>query len=191
MTFLGLTPLSGTRMLQIVSACALAAITSTIIGTTAQAAQIAGQATVVDGDTIEVAGTRIRLFGIDAPEADQTCHDDDGKIYRCGQAATDALSAFLAQKPIICDTLHAAPNGATVATCAVGDVDISDWVVRKGYGLDWPAYSKGRYGDAQKAAERSGDGLWGGQWVTPWQYRDCRRAGGRAESCSESAMPTY
>lgn len=179
------------NVFRIVAACALSLALSPISISAAFAGQIAGKASVVDGDTIDVAGTRIRLFGIDAPEADQTCHDDDGKIYRCGQVATTALSDFLAQKVVTCDPLNLDSKGDTVATCMVDDTDIGDWVVRKGLGLDWPAYSKDRYAEAQKAAERSGDGLWGGQWVTPWQYRDCRHAGGRAASCSESATPTY
>ena len=36
-------------------------------------ADVTGPATVVDGDTIIVAGERIRLEGIDAPELRQTC----------------------------------------------------------------------------------------------------------------------
>lgn len=176
---------------RVVVGCMLSLAASTVAMSPALAGQIVGQASVVDGDTIDVGGTRVRLFGIDAPESDQTCHDDDGKLYRCGQAATKALSDFLAQQVITCNPADLDSNGYTVATCSVGGLDVGDWVVRKGFGLDWPASSKGRYAEAQKAAERAGDGLWGGQWVTPWQYRDCRRAGGQAASCSESAMPAY
>ena len=45
---------------------------------------IAGRASVLDGDTIEIRGERIRLFGIDAPESRQMCANANGQSYRCG-----------------------------------------------------------------------------------------------------------
>ncbi len=37
-------------------------------------AEISGPARVVDGDTLEIGGERIRLYGIDAPESAQIRH---------------------------------------------------------------------------------------------------------------------
>ncbi|WP_348643025.1 thermonuclease family protein [Mesorhizobium sp. B2-6-5] len=45
---------------------------------------LVGRASVIDGDTIEIHGKRIRFNGIDAPESSQTCADGNGKAYRCG-----------------------------------------------------------------------------------------------------------
>lgn len=154
----------------------------------AWADSLTGQAFVIDGDTIEIHGVRIRLFGIDAPESDQTCHDDDGKLYRCGQKAANELASFIATKTVSCMPQNLDEYGLTVAVCSVGDIDIADWLVRSGFALDWPQYSKGKYAEAQKAAEHSGDGMWGGQWVEPWRYRICIKAGGRPAGCSESAI---
>ena len=57
-------------------------------------ADITGPARIIDGDTIDIAGERIRLHGIDAPEAAQTCVAD-GVTWPCGQSATAALVEFI------------------------------------------------------------------------------------------------
>src|SRR6476619_6655596 len=64
--------------------------------------QLAGQASVIDGDTLEIHGTRIRLWGIDAPEHDQFCRGDDSLPYRCGAAAANKLDVFIAHRPVYC-----------------------------------------------------------------------------------------
>jgi hypothetical protein len=51
-------------------------------------ADVAGAASVIDDDTIEVQGQRIRLHGIDAPESRQLCRLD-GKPWQCGQDAAN------------------------------------------------------------------------------------------------------
>jgi hypothetical protein len=50
----------------------------------AHAEAVAGVARVIDGDTLEVAGERLRLFGVDAPESKQLCTARSGKQYACG-----------------------------------------------------------------------------------------------------------
>ncbi len=64
-------------------------------------ADIAGTATVVDGDTIKIRGERIRLHGIDAPESRQICRLD-GKPWRCGRDATNALAGMIASRAVAC-----------------------------------------------------------------------------------------
>src|SRR5580692_4259066 len=63
---------------------------------------LAGQASVIDGDTLEIHGTRIRLWGIDAPESSQLCRGEDSPQYRCGAKAANDLDAFIGGRPVSC-----------------------------------------------------------------------------------------
>lgn len=150
-----------------------------------QAQPLAGQATVIDGDTIEIHGQRIRLFGIDAPESDQLCRGDDSLQYRCGAKAANALDTFIADKPVSCIDIDERTYKRVVAVCTVSGVDLADWMVREGMAFDWPKYSKGYYAAAQSEAQRVGRGMLAGSYVEPWAYRACRRDGGRPSDCSD------
>ena len=47
---------------------------------------------IADGDTLTLpGGTRIRFFGIDAPESDQTCKDAQGATWACGVCSADQV----------------------------------------------------------------------------------------------------
>ena len=71
-------------------------------GAVSGAETIAGQASVIDGDTLEIHGTRIRLFGIDAPESGQTCVRN-AEAYRCGKDAAFALADFIGRHVVTCE----------------------------------------------------------------------------------------
>ena len=68
-------------------------------------ADIAGTASVIDGDTIEIHGQRIRFHGIDAPESRQTCVAG-GEEWRCGQEAALALAELIGRSPVLEDALR-------------------------------------------------------------------------------------
>src|SRR6201984_2036737 len=123
---------------------------------------LTGQASVIDGDTLEIHGTRIRVWGVDAPESSQLCRGEDSLQYRCGAQAANDLDAFIARRPVSCSPVSLDRYGRTVATFSVGATDLGEWLVRKGLALDWRQYSKGRYADAQGDAERAGRGIWKG-----------------------------
>jgi endonuclease YncB( thermonuclease family) len=153
----------------------------------AYSADMMGQASIIDGDTLEIHGTRIRLWGIDAPESSQLCRGDDSLQYRCGAKAANDLDAFIAGRPVNCLPISLDRYGRTVATCSVGGADLGDWLVRNGLALDWPQYSKRKYESAQGDAEQAGRGIWAGSYVEPWRYRVCVRASGSASKCSDDA----
>jgi endonuclease YncB( thermonuclease family) len=172
-------------MIRTTTAAISALILASISG--AFANDLTGQASIVDGDTLEIHGTRIRLWGIDAPESAQLCRGDDSVQYRCGAKAANDLDAFIGRRPVSCIPISLDQYGRTVATCSVDGVDLAEWLVRSGLAFDWPQYSKRKYDAAQRDAEHAGRGMWVGSYVEPWLYRACIRANGRPADCSDDA----
>ncbi|UWL59243.1 thermonuclease family protein [Brucella pseudintermedia] len=156
------------------------------ISTTASAGDLAdltGRASVIDGDTIEIQGQRIRLNGIDAPESWQTCKDAAGKTYRCGKDAAFALADFLdASQPISCLAVSMDRYRRTVADCFRSDREpVNAWMVREGWAVDWVKYSGGAYEREQDAAQSAQRGIWQGDFQMPCEARAARSK--RAPSC--------
>jgi endonuclease YncB( thermonuclease family) len=131
---------------------------------------LTGQASVIDGDTIDVRG-----------------RGEDSLQYRCGAMAANDLDAFIARRPVSCTPISLDQYGRTVATYTVGGTDLGQWLVSNGLALDWPNYSHGMYDKNQREAEHAGRGIWSGSYVAPWLYRACIRAGGRPSDCSDDA----
>ena len=111
----------------------LLAVVIALTGSSASGSDLAGRASVVDGDTIEIHSQRIRLFGIDAPESKQSCEDADGHNYRCGQQAALALSDYIGQRTVACKPRADDRYGRIVAVCRIGGEDISAWLVWQGW----------------------------------------------------------
>ncbi|WP_244626627.1 thermonuclease family protein [Bradyrhizobium ivorense] len=162
-------------------------LAATMPASQVRADDTAGQASVIDGDTIEIRGTRVRLFGIDAPEHDQLCRDQRGGSYRCGQVAANALAEFTGRQTVACVEVDRDRYGRSVAVCSAGKIDLADWLVRRGLAVDWPRYSKGAYASAEAEARGQQRGMWGGRFVEPWRYRQCIGGGGRPDVCSTEA----
>ncbi len=144
-------------------------ISTLILSFVAHAAVIVGKARIVDGDTIDVGGQRIRLFGIDAPESKQTC-TVDGKAWACGQEATWALAYELAEHWVTCQQRDVDRYKRIVAVCYVGTEDVNAAMVRQGWALAYRQYSKD-YVPAETDAERNRVGIWRGVFEKPWEWR--------------------
>lgn len=131
---------------------------------------IVGRASVIDGDTIEIHGQRIRLWGIDAPEGKQRCVLE-GKIWRCGTDSANALADHLQAQTVSCTEKDRDRYKRIVAVCEVAGEDVGAWLVRSGWALDYVKYSHEAYASEQVEAKRDKRGLWQGEFEPPWVWR--------------------
>lgn len=155
------------------------------ISSQAHARNIVGQASVIDGDTIEIHGERIRLWGIDAIEGAQLCWERSGAARRCGRDAALALSDLIGRHTVSCDQVSIDRYGRPVAICERAGIELGDWLVRNGFAIDYVRYSNGVYSDAQSEARENTAGNWKYGWQYPENYRACMKAkGGNIRRCS-------
>lgn len=98
----------------------------------ASAGVLSGRADVGDGDTLDVAGTRIRLFGIDAPELDQTWRRGDGSAWSCGQWSRSELASLVGGRPVECQPRDVDRYGRIVAICYAQGRDVNVAMVSSG-----------------------------------------------------------
>jgi endonuclease YncB( thermonuclease family) len=140
-------------------------------------AAVSGRAKVIDGDSIEIDGERVRLFGIDAPEGRQQCRDGAGRTYACGRVAARALYAAIGGRRVSCAPVDHDRYDREVAICTVEGRDLGDIMVRSGNALDYTQHSKGRYAVAEREARSAKRGIWVGQFEDPsaWRRQNTRQ----------------
>ena len=86
-------------------------------------------ATEIDGDTLRMGQQLIRLQGIDAPEFEQHCQDEQGRAWLCGREAHAGLAQLIGHSLISCTINGSDRYGRALATCStdrVGDVATRD-----------------------------------------------------------------
>jgi endonuclease YncB( thermonuclease family) len=133
-------------------------------------AEIVGAARVVDGDTIQISTSKIRLVGIDAPESDQVCLNGRGERWACGIEARDRLKQKTDGKIWTCHSEELDRYGRMLGACQVDGQDINRWMVREGWALAFIRYSR-VYEQDEKLARDSQAGLWVGAFIAPWDWR--------------------
>lgn len=124
-----------------------------------------GIAVVHDGDTLTLAGERIRLLGIDAPEYGQIC-SRDGEDYPCGRKARAALVELIGGRSVSCSGWERDRYGRLLASCRAGDTDVNRTMVATGW-----AVAYGDFGEAEADARKRGAGLWAGEFERPRDWR--------------------
>jgi len=133
-------------------------------------ADIVGIPLIVDGDTVEIDGKKIRLDGIDAPETDQVCLDVKGERWACGIAARDHLNQKAGGKVWTCHVHGTDRYRRSLAVCEADGLSINQWIVANGWALSFVRYSH-RYDADEQTARKRNTGLWAGAFVAPWDWR--------------------
>jgi endonuclease YncB( thermonuclease family) len=132
---------------------------------------IAGVAHVVDGDTVRIDGTVIRLKGLDAPEMHQTCHQGS-QSYACGEVAKGALVRMAAHGVMICRVAGQDRYRRTLAHCSVDGEDVGSKLVADGLAIGY-----GGYRAEETLARARKAGLWSGTFQKPEDWRREHRPG--------------
>lgn len=135
----------------------------------AAADEIVGTARVIDGDTIDIHGQRIRLHGIDSPESGQSC-EREGKWYRCGQKASLALSDKIGRSTVHCEWRNIDRYKRVIAVCRLGTEDLNRWMVRQGWAIAYHQFSRD-YVDDERKARSVKAGIWAGRFIEPSKWR--------------------
>ena len=139
------------------------------------ASSLGGVPRIIDADTLELSKQRVRLQGIDAPESAQSCRLTDGRRYQCGKQATAALRTHLGRAAIRCAIDGRDRYGRGLGTCYTSDgTNLNAWLVQQGHALAYRQYST-EYVPDEDHARAGRVGLWGGEFVPPWEWRRGKR----------------
>ena len=126
---------------------------------------LAGFARAIDGDTLYIAGIKIRLDGIDAVEAQQTC-TRGGQRWSCGQSATHQLVGLIAGQQVACTANGRDRYSRTLAFCSAGAKELNREMVRSGFAL-----AAGAFHLEEWEARVRGRGVWSGNFEHPREWR--------------------
>lgn len=135
------------------------------------AAPLSGRAVAIDGDTLDLAGKRVRLEGIDAPEIEQTCGRRWLGTWNCGRAAQKALDRLVDGRRVECDSVGTDKYGRNLGLCRVDGRDLNAELVRQGMAWAFVKYSDS-YVAEEQAARAAKSGIWQGTAEAPWSFRE-------------------
>lgn len=124
---------------------------------------------IIDGDTLQINNAKIRLFGIDAPELNQNCYNENGREYPCGIYSKNALKQLVTNETK-CIIKDMDKYKRILSICYNGNIDINKEMVLSGNALAYTRYSID-YASAEEQARNNKHGLWKGKFLDPEQYR--------------------
>jgi endonuclease YncB( thermonuclease family) len=141
----------------------------------------AEDAIVRDGDTIQLGGVTYRLDGIDAPELDQVCIDDQADPWTCGIDAREQLAKMIGRSQVQCDDLGVdkSHKNRHIGICtADGDTaSLNRQMVRLGFAVSVEPTAKSHFKDDAASAKDARAGLWKGCFVAPQEFRTGKKDG--------------
>ena len=124
---------------------------------------------IVDGDTINLNGEKIRFTGIDTPELKQICFKDGVKSL-CGITAKQILTDKIGNNTVECISEGKDRYKRTLAECFVNNESLSSYLVRSGYAFAYRKYSK-KFIIDEDYAKNNKIGMWSMDFQYPWDYR--------------------
>ena len=131
---------------------------------------VLGRAEALGGDLVRVAGTTVRLAGIEAPELQQSCGSPPRRT-RCGAAAQAALGKLVNGRTLACAMSGADSAGRPLATCTRGGLDINGELVRQGHAFAASGLFAG-YAGLERQAREAKLGIWAaGDVERPAEFR--------------------
>jgi endonuclease YncB( thermonuclease family) len=158
----------------LVLAGAFPALSDGILQANLSTREFLGPIRVVDGDTFEVGGIKVRLHAIDAPENDQICETRQGVDWACGgwitKVVTDRYSGVMAR----CEGVDTDRYGRTVARCTALGEDVGAWLVREGFAFAYVQYGT-EYVQIERKAAAADRGLHAVRMQTPAEHRKAKR----------------
>jgi endonuclease YncB( thermonuclease family) len=168
-----------------VGACLLAALSPGL----ALAQTISGSASAADGDSLTIGSQRTRLFGIDAPELDQTCVTQD-QTWKCGEQARTTLAGLIGDERIDCRVLGTDQYGRILARCSTQFLELNEAMVELGWAIAYTQYSSD-YKDTETRARQRRSGIWNSVFAVPAEHRKAQspKEEAPAHSRPRSAVP--
>jgi endonuclease YncB( thermonuclease family) len=136
---------------------------------------LSGRASVIDGDSIVILGERIRILDIDAPESAQFCFKKseafEDSAWHCGREAALALSDWLGQQIVTCDTTGRGVRKGWLARCTAAGQDIAEWLAANGWAVPYRNCKCDSVRDASHDARAAQLGIWSSAFTPPWEWR--------------------
>lgn len=126
---------------------------------------------VIDGDSFRDADAEYRIYGIDAPEYNQSCKDIADRDWPCGKLARGALEEILREGQYSCDVHARDQYDRTIVTCVSHDKDLGAHMVERGHAMSADSFDQVIYGAEEAQAEKAKRGIWQGAFEKPSSWR--------------------